>query len=196
MAPSENNPWLHRYATLVAFCTFLLIVAGALVTGNDAGLSVPDWPTSFGTFRMPRMVGGVKFEHGHRMIAGTVGILTILLALWIWRQESRRWVRWVAFAAVMAVFAQALLGGITVLFYLPVAISTAHATLAQIFFCLASSLAFFTTAGWRWNETKLEDSSSPSFHHLTTIMTGVILLQLILGAVYRHSKEGIITPHV
>ena len=196
MTTTENHPWLHRYATLVAFCTFLLILAGALVTGNDAGLSVPDWPTSFGTFRMPRMVGGVKFEHGHRMIAGTVGILTIVLALWIWRQESRRWVRWVAFAAVMAVFAQALLGGITVLFYLPVAISTAHATLAQIFFCLASSLAFFTSANWRWNETKLEDSDSPSLHQLTTVTTGVILVQLILGAVYRHSKAGMITPHV
>jgi cytochrome c oxidase assembly protein subunit 15 len=193
---TEYHPWLHRYATLVAFCTFLLIIAGALVTGNDAGLSVPDWPTSFGTFRMPRMVGGVKFEHGHRMIAGFVGILTIILAAWIWRQESRRWVRWVAFAAVMAVLAQALLGGITVLFYLPVAISTAHATLAQIFFCLAMSLAFFTRADWRWDESKLEDTSSPSLQHLTAISTGVILLQLILGAVFRHSKNGIITPHV
>ena len=168
---TEYHPWLHRYATFVAFCTFLLIIAGALVTGNDAGLSVPDWPTSFGTFRMPRMVGGVKFEHGHRMIAGTVGILTIILAMWIWRQESRRWVRWVAFAAVMAVLAQALLGGITVLFFLPVAISTAHATLGQIFFCLAASLAFFTSAEWRWDETKVEDtvhslasSISPRYH--------------------------------
>jgi cytochrome c oxidase assembly protein subunit 15 len=193
---TEFHPWLHRYATLVAFCTFLLIMAGALVTGNDAGLSVPDWPTSFGTFRMPRMVGGVKFEHGHRMIAGFVGILTIILAVWIFRQESRRWLRWVAFAAVMAVLAQALLGGITVLFYLPVAISTAHATLAQIFFCLASSLAFFTRANWRWDEAKLEDTSSPSLQHLTAISTGVILVQLMLGAVYRHSKDGIITPHV
>ena len=167
----------------VAFCTFLLIIAGALVTGNDAGLSVPDWPTSFGTFRMPRMVGGVKFEHGHRMIAGTVGILTIILAIWIWRQESRRWIRWVGFAAVMAVLAQAVLGGITVLWFLPVAISTAHATLGQIFFCLAASLAFFTGSDWRWDEAKLEDPSTPSFQHLTMITTGVILVQLILGAV-------------
>ena len=196
MTTTENHPWLHRYAAFVALCTFLLIIAGALVTGNDAGLSVPDWPTSFGTFRMPRMVGGIKFEHGRRMIAGTVGILTILLAIWIWRQDSRRWVRWVGFAAVMAVLAQALLGGITVLFFLPVAISTAHATLAQIFFCTATSLAFFTRADWNWNEPKVEDTASPSLQHLTTITTGVILIQLILGAVYRHSKEGIITPHV
>jgi cytochrome c oxidase assembly protein subunit 15 len=202
---TEYHPWLHRYATLVAFCTFLLIIAGALVTGNDAGLSVAAWPTSLasehgfstrGIFHMPRMVAGVKFEHGHRMIAGTVGILAILLAIWIWRRESRRWVRWVAFAAVMAVLAQAALGGITVLFYLPVAISTAHATLGQIFFCTAASLAFFTRADWNWDEPKLEDTSHPSLHVLTTVTTGVILLQLILGAVYRHSKDGIITPHV
>ena len=193
---TEHHPWLHRYAAFVAFCTFLLIIAGALVTGNDAGLSVPDWPTSFGTFRMPRMVGGVKFEHGHRMIAGTVGILTIILAIWIWRQDSRRWLRWVGFAAVMAVLAQAVLGGITVLFYLPVAISTAHATLAQIFFCLAASMAFFTSSGWHWDEAKVEDTSTPSLQHLTKITTGVILVQLILGAVYRHSKDGIIAPHV
>jgi heme a synthase len=196
MATIEHHPWLHRYATFIAVCTFLLIIAGALVTGNDAGLSVPDWPTSFGTFRMPRMVGGVKFEHGHRMIAGTVGILTIILAIWIWRSESRRWLKWVGFAAVMAVLAQAVLGGITVLFYLPVAISTAHATLGQIFFCLAASLAIFTRSDWRWDENKLEDSSTPSLHLMTTILTGLVLVQLILGAVYRHSKDGIITPHV
>jgi cytochrome c oxidase assembly protein subunit 15 len=193
---TEYHPWLHRYATFVAFCTFLLIIAGALVTGNDAGLSVPDWPTSFGTFRMPRMVGGVKFEHGHRMIAGTVGIFTILLAIWLWRRESRRWVRWVGFAAVMAVLAQAALGGITVLFFLPVAVSAAHGTLAQIFFCLAASLAFFTRPDWHWDETKLEDPSTPSLQHLTIATTGLILVQLILGAVYRHSKAGIITPHI
>jgi cytochrome c oxidase assembly protein subunit 15 len=189
---TEHHPWLHRYAAFVAFCTFLLIIAGALVTGNDAGLSVPDWPTSFGTFRMPRMVGGIMYEHGHRMIAGTVGILTIILAIWVWRQDHRRWVRWVGFAAVMAVLAQAVLGGITVLWFLPVAISAAHATLAQIFFCLAASLAFFTGADWRWDETKREDTSTPSFQHLTMITTGVILCQLILGAMYRHATEGVI----
>jgi cytochrome c oxidase assembly protein subunit 15 len=195
MQSTEHHPWLHRYATFVAFCTFLLIIAGALVTGNDAGLSVPDWPTSFGSFRMPRMVGGVKFEHGHRMIAGIVGILTILLAIGLWRKDSRRWVRWVGFTAVMAVVAQAVLGGVTVLFHLPVAISTAHATLAQVFFCLAASLAFFTRADWRWDEVKLEDASAPSLQHLTAVTTSAILVQVVLGAVYRHSGFGIV-PHV
>src|SRR5208337_2892756 len=150
MIRTTYNPWLHRYAILVTLATFLLVIAGALVTSNDAGLSVPDWPTSFGSFRMPRMVGGIMYEHGHRMIAGTVGILTILLAIWVWRRDSRRWVRWTGFAAVMAVLAQAILGGITVLWFLPVAISAAHATLAQIFFCLGASLDFFTGPDWHW----------------------------------------------
>ena len=126
------NPWLHAYAVFVAFATLLPIIAGALVTSNDAGLSVPDWPTSFGSFRMPRMVGGVLYEHGHRMIAATVGLLTLILALWVWWKEPRRWARWLALAAVLAVVAQGVLGGITVLFYLPVAISAGHATLAQM----------------------------------------------------------------
>jgi heme A synthase len=94
------------------------------------------------------------------------------------------------------VLAQAILGGVTVLFYLPVAISTAHATLAQIFFCLAASMAFFTSSGWHWDEANVEDTSTPSLQHLTMITTGVVLVQLILGAVYRHSKDGIIAPHV
>jgi len=161
------------------------------VTSNDAGLSVPDWPTSFGSFRMPRMVGGVMFEHGHRMIAGTVGILTIILALAIWIRDSRRWVKWVAGGAVLAVLAQAALGGITVLFYLPVAISTSHATLGQIFFCLTASMALFTGARWRWDEPKLEDTSAPTLRLLTAVTTGIILLQLVVGAVYRHSGKGL-----
>ncbi len=191
MKTQPYSPWLHRYAIFVAVCTFILIIAGALVTSNDAGLSVPDWPTSFGSFRMPRMVGGVMFEHGHRMIAGTVGILTIILALAIWIRDSRRWVKWVAGGAVLAVLAQAALGGITVLFYLPVAISTSHATLGQIFFCLAASLAFFTRAGWRWDEPKLEDTSAPALRLLTVVTTGIILVQLVIGAVYRHFGKGL-----
>jgi hypothetical protein len=144
MTTRLTSPWLRRYAAFLSLATFLLIIAGALVTSNDAGLSVPDWPTSFGTFRMPRMVGGVKFEHGHRMIAGTVSILTMVLALWLWRSEPRRWVRRLGALAVVTIIAQAVLGGITVLFYLPVAISVSHACLAQTFFCLTVSMALFT----------------------------------------------------
>ncbi len=195
MIASKYNRWLHGYAIFVACATFLLIIAGALVTGNDAGLSVPDWPTSFGSFRMPRMVGGVKYEHGHRMIAGAVGILTIILALWIWRSEPRRWLRRLGGAAVLAIVAQALLGGITVLFYLPVIISVSHACLAQLFFCIAVSLALFTGRDWRWGDTEFEDTSHPPLRRLSVATTVLVFIQLMLGAAFRHRGFGII-PHI
>jgi len=195
MTTCSTSPWLCRYAAFVSFATFLLIIAGALVTSNDAGLSVPDWPTSFGTFRMPRMVGGVKFEHGHRMIAGTVSILTMVLALWLWRSESRRWVRRLGALTVVTILAQAVLGGITVLFYLPVAISVSHACLAQIFFCLTVSVALFTRSDWQWDQQHLQDSTAPSLRQLSASTSAAIFLQLLLGAAFRHKGFGI-SPHI
>src|ERR1700750_2859676 len=125
------NRGLHRFAFILACWTFLLIIAGALVTSNDAGLSVPDWPTSFGSlYKIPRLVGGVKFEHTHRMIAQVAGLLTIILAVWMWRAEKRRWLRILSYASVGTVIAQGVLGEITVLYYLPPAVSSAHAALA------------------------------------------------------------------
>src|SRR5271165_7031369 len=104
------NKALHRFAILLAFWTLLLVVAGGLVTSNDAGLSVPDWPLSYGKL-MPKMDGGIFFEHGHRMVATTVGLLTIILAVWLWRVEKRPWMRRLGWAALAAVIAQGLLGG-------------------------------------------------------------------------------------
>ena len=195
MIRTSYNPWLHRYTILVAVATFLLVIAGALVTSNDAGLSVPDWPTSFGTFRMPRMVGGIMYEHGHRMIAGTVAILTVILALWLWRSDCRRWVRRLGASAVLAVVAQAVLGGITVLHFLPPPISVAHACLAQLFFCTIVSLAVFTQAAWRWDETKIEDPSHPPLRRVAVGTTVAIFIQLMLGAAFRHHGFGVM-PHV
>ena len=192
---ARQNRWLARYAAFVAFATFLLIVAGALVTSNDAGLSVPDWPTSFGSFRMPRMVGGVKYEHGHRMIAGTVGLLTVLLAVWLWKTDERKWVRRLGGIAVLAVVAQAVLGGITVLFYLPAPVSVGHACLAQLFFSITVSLALFTRYDWRWDQQRIEDARTPSLRRLTAGTAAAIFLQLMLGAAFRHNGFGII-PHV
>src|SRR6188768_102791 len=125
--------WLHRYAKLVSAATVLLIVAGGLVTSTGSCLAVPDWPTSYGwnmfTFPMRHMVGGIFYEHGHRLIASGGGCLTIILALWLWRAESRPWLRKLGFAALGAVILQGLLGGLTVLFFLPTPVSTAHAGL-------------------------------------------------------------------
>lgn len=195
-AVSQYHPWLHGYTIFVACATFFLIIAGALVTSNDAGLSVPDWPTSFGSFGMPRMVGGVLYEHGHRMIAATVGLLTVILAVWTWLKERRRWARRLALAAVLAVIAQGILGGITVIFYLPVAVSTGHAALGQTFFCLVVALALTTKRDWSWDESKVvENDATPSLRHLAAATTGAIFLQLVLGAIYRHNGFGV-TPHI
>src|SRR5438552_5298352 len=113
---------LHRFANLVASCTVFLVLAGSLVTSTDAGLSVPDWPTSYGwnmfTFPPSKWVGGIFYEHGHRLIASTVGFLTIVLAGWLWRADPRWWMRRLGVAALAAVVLQGLLGGCTVRYFL------------------------------------------------------------------------------
>lgn len=166
----------------------MLIIAGALVTSNDAGLSVPDWPTSFGSwYKIPKLVGGVKFEHTHRMIAQGAGLLTIILAVWTWRSEKRRWMRFLGFSALGTVIAQGVLGGITVLFYLPPAVSSAHAALAQTFFCIAVAMAIFTGQKWIEEQPRIEfDQRRPSLFTLTLLSIFVLYVQLILGAMFRH----------
>ena len=179
-----------------ACCTFLLLIAGALVTSNDAGLSVPDWPTSFGSFRMPPMVGGVKFEHGHRMVAGFVLILSLILTIWTFFADRRKWMRWLLLAAMASVVAQAVLGGLTVLFYLPPWISTAHATLAQTFFCLLVAAALFSGRDWmEGGPRQIMDTRRPRLITLTVLTTAAVYLQLILGAAFRHSAMKLL-PHL
>ncbi len=166
----------------------ILIVAGALVTSNDAGLSVPDWPTSFGSlYKIPRMVGGVRFEHTHRMIAEFVGLCTIVLAVWTWRAERRRWLRLLAIGALGTVIIQGILGGITVLHFLPPAVSSTHAAVAQTFFCIAVCIAVFTGRQWVEPVPRVElDLQTPSLQSLTVLSILILYVQLILGAMFRH----------
>ncbi len=188
--------WLHRYAKLVSAATVLLIVAGGLVTSTGSGLAVPDWPTSYGwnmfTFPMKHMVGGIFYEHGHRLIASGVGFLTIILAVWIWRAEPRRWMRNLGFAALGAVCLQGLLGGITVLWFLPTAVSTAHAGLAQIFFCLTIAISLFTSR--EWTSPRAEPVDDRMLRFVATTTTALIYLQVIVGATMRHSDAGLAIP--
>lgn len=177
---------LHRFAVLVACATFLLIIAGALVTSNGAGLAAPDWPLSWGRV-FPPMVGNLFYEHGHRLIATSVGLLTIALNIYLWKSESRRWVRRLGLVALGAVIAQGLLGGLTVLFFLPVPISAAHATLAQAFFCTVVSLAVFTAPTWREPRATIEEKGSPQFRYLCVAAVAAIFVQLVIGATLRHS---------
>lgn len=191
------SPWLHRAAVFLAAAVVLLIAAGALVKSKEAGLSVPDWPTSYGSFNPPRwwQIENVRAEHGHRLIAGTVALLTVLLAVWMGRAEPRRWVRRLAWLAVAAVLAQALLGGITVLLFLPTPVSVSHAALAQIFLCLIAALAVVTSRRWRAGDEapdlRPEVAGLP---RLAALTTGVIFVQILVGAVMRHSGAGLAIP--
>lgn len=185
---------LHRFAVFTACFAFFVLIAGALVTSNDAGLSVPDWPLSYGSL-LPPMVGGIFYEHGHRMVAATLGILSVVLGVWLWRVETRRWLRWLGVAAIGAVIAQGILGGITVLFFLPPAVSAAHATLAQIFFCTVVSIAFFTSAWWSRQSGGVADAGKTGVHLLAVATVCATLVQLILGAAFRHNAFSII-PHL
>jgi len=187
------NPGVHRYAIFLSVCTFLLLIAGALVTSNEAALSVPDWPLSYGTLTPP-MVGGIRYEHTHRVIAAIVGLLTIGLAVLLWRKDRRKWVRTLGFAAIAAVVAQGVLGGLTVLLYLHYGMPVAHACLAQIFFGAVVSLAVFTSRWWTSDLPQLEDRGSPSIHTLAILNAVVIFLQVVLGAGFRH-RDIPIWPH-
>src|SRR5438067_9882997 len=189
-----HNAWLHRYTVVVAICTMFLVVAGGLVTSNDAGLSVPDWPLSYGKL-MPKMEGGIFFEHGHRMVATTVGLLTIILAIWLSRADQRRWMRRLGWIALAAVIAQGLLGGATVIFLLPKPVSISHACLAQLFFSTTVAIAIFTSSSWRRGPEIVEDSGWPSLRSLALAAPIFVLVQLALGAGYRH-RAFTVLPHI
>ena len=182
----------HYFAVLTACFTFLLIVVGALVTGNEAGLSVPDWPLSYGSLNPP-WEGNIRYEHGHRLVAAFVGLLTIALAVWVWKKETRRPVRKLGWIALGVVVTQGILGGVTVLWYLPAPISVLHACLAQTFFCLVVSLAWLSSAAWArhaWDKSR-----SLLLGRLAMVTTGAIYVQLLLGAIFRHTQSGIL-PHL
>jgi heme a synthase len=185
---------VHRFAVVVSVCTFLLLIAGALVTSNDAALSVPDWPLSYGTISPP-MFGGVVYEHSHRVIAAGVGLLTVILAVLLWMKDERRWVRYLGLAAVGAVIAQGVLGGLTVLLDLHYAMPVAHACLGQIFFGLTVSLALFTSKWWMSDRPQLEDHGGPSLLTIAWINTAVVFLQVGFGAGFRH-RDIPIWPHL
>jgi cytochrome c oxidase assembly protein subunit 15 len=182
------NQGFHRFAVFTACATFILIIAGALVTSNDAGLSVPDWPTSYGhVVRLPPWIGGIRYEHSHRMIAGFTIFLTASIALWTFLADRRRWMKALALGALGTIIVQAVLGGMTVLKFLPPAISSAHAAVGQTFFCIAVAIAIFT--GKQWVEEApqtVADEHHPSLLTLSLLSILVLYVQLILGAMFRH----------
>jgi cytochrome c oxidase assembly protein subunit 15 len=186
--------WLHRYAVLLAVSTLFLVVAGASVTSKEAGLSVPDWPLSYGQV-MPQMTGGVFFEHGHRMIATAVGFMTIILTVWLTFVETRKWMKTLGIVALIAVIVQGLLGGLTVKLMLPPAVSISHACLAQLFFSTTVAIALFTSKSWQQGPEIVEDHGWPSLRSLAIVTPVMVLAQIALGAAFRHRAIGVL-PHI
>lgn len=195
---SAHQRWLHVYAVCLASATLLLIVAGGMVTSTNSGLAVPDWPTTYGqnmfTYPPEKWVGGILYEHGHRLIASTVGFMTIILVVWLYLKESRRWLRNLGGIALLAVICQGVLGGITVLLKLPPQVSVLHACLAQTFLCIVVSIAVFTSARWRDRASRQVVSASPLVRRLCILIFSIVYLQLILGAVMRHTDSGLAVP--
>jgi cytochrome c oxidase assembly protein subunit 15 len=194
LAANSNIRGLHNFAIATACSTILLLVAGALVTSNDAADSVPDWPLAYGRI-IPPLIGGIRYEYAHRVVAALVAILTVVLAVWIslskLRGSARRWA-WIAFALVVA---QALLGAARVRLGHAAVIATIHATVAQIFFITLVSLTMFTSDWWQRDLPLLDDTGSPKLRSLSVWLTAVILVQLVLGAGFRHGAFGIL-PHL
>jgi cytochrome c oxidase assembly protein subunit 15 len=186
---------LHRFSKFVAACTVLLLLAGSLVTSTGSGLSVPDWPTTYGwnmfTFPPSKWVGGIFYEHGHRLIASGVGFLTIILAAWLWIADPRRWMKRLGAIALFSVILQGLLGGLTVRYFLPAPISTAHAGLAEIFFCMTVAIALFTSEGWRRGDDQVDDAT---LRLVASATTAIIYLQILIGATMRHIDAGLAIP--
>lgn len=184
-----HSPWLQRFAAFHVLATLFLVFAGSLVTSTTSGLAVPDWPLSFGQV-FPKMEGGVFYEHGHRMIASVVGVLTIVLALWLAVKETRRWVKVLGWTALAAVIAQGVLGGLTVLYYLPVAISVTHGIVAQSFLLLVVLIAYSQLAESKGHQN-VASLDYRRFFRFAAMLAVVVYLQLVLGAIMRHSGAGL-----
>lgn len=189
LAPTSRP--LRIYTKIVAASTLFLVFAGAMVTSTGSGLAVPDWPLSYGML-MPPMVGGIFYEHGHRMIATAVGLLTLIQAFWLQRREPKRFLRILGWTALGAVIAQGLLGGLTVLFLLPKPISISHAALAEIFLSINVSIAFFASGAYQ--SFRARRGSAGDHRTITRLLVGSIFVQMLLGAWMRHLGAALAIP--
>lgn len=188
----SSSPWPHRVAVLLACTTLPLLFIGGLVTSLGVGLAVPDWPTTFGynMFLYPwsKMIGGIFYEHSHRLVASTVGLLTIVLAVILWLKESRNWLRWLGVFALGLVIFQGVLGGLRVVL-LQHTLAIVHACFAQAFFALTVCLAIFTSAEWRAELKNPLVVDGGRLRRLSAITTGLIYVQVVFGALLRHTGE-------
>lgn len=191
----ETVRWLNRFAWFTAIATLLLIWSGGLVTSKGVGLAVPDWPNTFGynmfLFPVSKWVGGVFFEHTHRLLASSVGFLTIILAIWLWRKDDRQWVRNLGLVALSAVILQGVLGGLRVTM-LKDEIGIFHACLAQAFLALLVFIALVTSDFWRrLSATNVDLRKFAPIKAMAIAITVAIYLQLALGAIMRHQHRDL-----
>ncbi len=198
MSRSVHNPWLHRFALITAVATLILIGVGGLVTSKGVGMSVPDWPTTYGynmfLFPISKWVGGIFWEHSHRLAASAVGFLTAILAVWLWVKESRSWLRWLGILAFFAVVLQGVLGGLRVVLFKD-EIGIFHAALAQSFLVLLCAIALFTSRWWQNLPTTLTPVvDRKNLRRLLLFGACLIFAQLILGATMRHQHAGLAIP--
>ena len=202
MTRSTDNVWLHWFACALSAATLFLVALGGVVTTKGVGMAVPDWPTTYGEnmflFPPSKWIGGIFYEHSHRLVASAVGMLTIVLAVWLWLKESRAWLRWLGTVAFFAVVFQGVLGGMRVVFDqhgLGTELGIFHATFAQLFFLLICSIALFTSRWWVNVKTRaLEAATSPVLRRFFLVSSLLILVQLILGATMRHQHAGLAVP--
>lgn len=186
--------WVHRLAVMTVAATVFLLFVGAVVTSKGVGLAVPDWPTTFGhnmfLFPWARMVGGVFYEHSHRLVASGVGFLTLLLAVLLWISEPRRWVQWLGTFALILVIVQGVIGGLRVVF-VEQWFAVVHAGLAQAFFGLIVALALFTSDRWRRESHSVTVTGAARVRRLCVLTTMLIYFQAIVGALVRHTGVAI-----
>lgn len=189
------SPRLALFTKLHLITIFFLILMGALVKSHDAGLAVPDWPTTFGQnmFLYPpsEWVGGIFYEHFHRLVASFVGLLTVIVTFWLFKVESRAWVRYLGYLSLLAVVLQGLLGGLTVLWNLPPLVSIAHGVLAQTYLIICLIITYSQT---RECIEGSSDKPTPPIFWTSIIAIAIIMLQLILGAIVRHTGSGLAIP--
>lgn len=196
--PVMDHPyskWLNRFAWLTCGATLLLICSGGMVTSKGVGLSVPDWPTTFGynmfLFPVSKWVGGILFEHTHRLMGSLVGFLSIILCIWLWRTDRRRWVRNLGFIALGAVILQGILGGLRVTM-LKDEIGIFHACVAQAFLALLVAIALVTTGSWGALERKeISRDKIVKLRNFALLITVAIYIQLALGATMRHQHRDL-----
>lgn len=191
---NKYQPALFWFAVINAVTTFLLIGLGGLVTSHEAGMSVPDWPTTYGynmfVFPLDKWVGGVFYEHSHRLLASAVGLLTTILAVWLWLKESRKWIHWLGITAFLLVIVQGILGGLRVRWMLDW-LGVPHGAVAQAFLVLCCAIALFTSRWWINSAQEKQRPVPRGLRRHVLYVTLLIFVQLLIAATMRHQHAGL-----